>query len=57
MRRIIRIDEHGSVRMEGNPQEEVWMTLMEIADLFNLPAATIGRGDKAHPQDRRVGGL
>ena len=38
MRRIIRIDEHGSVRMEGNPQEEVWMTLMEIADLFNLPA-------------------
>ncbi|MCS3142240.1 hypothetical protein NXY40_09905 [Phocaeicola vulgatus] len=43
MRRIIRIDEHGSVRMEGNPQEEVWMTLMEIADLFNLPAATIGR--------------
>ena len=29
--------------MEGNPQEEVWMTLAEIADLFNLPAATVGR--------------
>ena len=37
MRRTIRIDEHGHVRMEGNPQEEVWMTLAEIADLFNLP--------------------
>ena len=43
MRRTIRIDEHGHVRMEGNPQEEVWMTLAEIADLFNLPAATVGR--------------
>lgn len=42
MRRTIRIDEHGHVRMEGNPQKEVWMTLAEIADLFNLPAATIG---------------
>lgn len=47
MRRTIRIDEHGHVRMEGNPQEEVWMTLAEIADLFNLPAATIGREIKA----------
>ena len=47
MRRTIRIDEHGHVRMEGNPQEEVWMTLAEIADLFNLTAATIGREIKA----------
>ena len=47
MRRTIRIDEHGHVRMEGNPQEEVWMTLAEIADLFNLPTATIGREIKA----------
>lgn len=47
MRRTIRIDEHGHVRMEGNPQEEVWMTLAEIADLFNLPAATVGREIKA----------
>ena len=43
MRRTIRIDEHGHVRMEGNPQEAVWMPLAEIADLLNLPAATIGR--------------
>ena len=43
MRRILRIDEHGHVRMEGNPQEEVWMTLAAIADLFNLPAATVAR--------------
>ncbi|MFW5609289.1 MAG: RhuM protein, partial [Prevotella pectinovora] len=43
MRRILRIDERGHVRMEGNLREEVWMTLTEIADLFNLPAATVGR--------------
>ncbi len=43
MRRILRIDECGHVRMEGNLREEVWMTLTEIADLFNLPAATVGR--------------
>ena len=43
MRRILRIDERGHVHMEGNPLEEVWMTLTEIADLFNLPAATVGR--------------
>lgn len=47
MRRILRIDECGHVRMEGNLREEVWMTLAEIADLFNLPAATIGREIKA----------
>ena len=47
MRRILRIDERGHVHMEGNPLEEVWMTLTEIADLFNLPAATIGREIKA----------
>ena len=47
MRRILRIDEHGHVRMEGNPMDEIWMTLAEIADLFNLPTATIGREIKA----------
>ena len=47
MRRTIRIDEHGHVRMEGNPHEEVWMTLAEIDDLFNLPTANIGREIKA----------
>lgn len=41
MRRTIKTDEDGNIRIEGNPQREIWMTAWEIAELFNLPCHTV----------------
>lgn len=47
MRRILKTDENGNIRMEGNPRREVWMTASEIAGLFNLPCHTVQKAIKA----------
>lgn len=52
MRRIIKTDENGNVRIEGNPRREIWMTAWEIAELFGLSHPTI---QKAIKETRKSG--
>lgn len=47
MRRIIKTDENGNIRIAGNPETEVWMTVSEMAELFNVSAHTIQKEIKA----------
>lgn len=47
MRRIIKTDEDGNIRIAGNPETEVWMTVSEMAELFNVSAHTIQKEIKA----------
>lgn len=47
MRRIIKTDEDGNIRIAGNPKKEIWMTAWEMADLFNAPVSTILKEIKA----------
>lgn len=41
MRRIIKTDENGNIRIEGNSQRDIWMTAWEIAELFNAAVPSI----------------
>lgn len=41
MRRIIKSDENGNIHIMGNPQKEIWMTVWEISELFNVPVSAI----------------
>ena len=47
MRRIIKTDEDGNIRIAGNTGKEIWMTAWEMADLFNAPVSTIQKEIKA----------
>lgn len=41
MRRIIKTDENGNIRIAGNSHTEIWMTVWEIAELFNASVSSI----------------
>lgn len=47
MRRIIKTDEDGNIRIAGNSGKEIWMTAWEMADLFNASVSTIQKEIKA----------
>lgn len=47
MRRTIKTDEDGNIRIEGNPRMEVWMTAWEIAELFNTTVSSIRKEIRA----------
>ena len=47
MRRIIKTDEDGNIRIAGNPGTEIWMTVSEMAELFNVSAHIIQKEVKA----------
>lgn len=41
MRRIIKTDENGNIRIEGNPGTGIWMTEWEMSELFNVSVPAI----------------
>lgn len=41
MRRIIKTDEDGNIRIAGNPENEIWMTVWEMSELFNVPIPAV----------------
>ena len=43
MRRIIKTDEDGNIRIAGNPEKEIWMTAWEMSELFNVSVTAIDR--------------
>ncbi|WP_289773556.1 RhuM protein [Phocaeicola sartorii] len=47
MRRIIKTDENGNIRIAGNPQKEIWMTAWEMSELFNVSVSAIQKGIRA----------
>lgn len=47
MRRIIKTDEDGNIRIAGDSAKEIWMTAWEMADLFNVTVSTIQKEIKA----------
>lgn len=47
MRRIIKTDENGNIRIVGNPQKEIWMTAWEMSELFNVSVPAIQKGIRA----------
>ncbi len=47
MRRIIKTDEDGNIRIADNSGKEIWMTAWEMADLFNASVSTIQKEIKA----------
>lgn len=47
MRRIIKTDEDGNIRIAGDSAKEIWMTAWEMAELFNVPVTTIQKEIKA----------
>lgn len=47
MRRIIKTDENGGIRIAGNPQKEIWMTEWELSELFNVSVPAIQKGIRA----------
>ncbi len=47
MRRIIKADENGGIRIAGNPSKEIWMTVWEMSELFNVSVPTIQKGIRA----------
>lgn len=47
MRRIIKIDENGNIRIVGNTQKEIWMTAWEMSELFNVSVPAIQKGIRA----------
>lgn len=47
MRRIIKTDEDGNIRIAGNPENEIWMTVWEMSELFNVPIPAIQKEIKA----------
>lgn len=47
MRRIIKTDEDGNIRIAGDSAKEIWMTAWEMAELFNVPVSTVQKEIKA----------
>lgn len=47
MRRIIKTDENGNIRIAGNPENGIWMTVWEMSELFNVPIPAIQKEIKA----------
>lgn len=47
MRRIIKTDEDGNIRIAGNPENGIWMTVWEMSELFNVPIPAIQKEIKA----------
>lgn len=47
MRRIIKTDENGNIRIAGNPHKEIWMTEWEMSELFNVSIPAIQKGIRA----------
>lgn len=47
MRRTIKTDENGSIRLAGNSKREIWMTVWEMADLFNVTVSVIQKEIRA----------
>lgn len=41
MRRIIKTDEDGNIRIAGNPEKGIWMTVWEMSELFNVPIPAV----------------
>ncbi len=41
MRRIIKTDEGGNIRIAGNPENGIWMTVWEMSELFNVPIPAV----------------
>lgn len=47
MRRIIKTDEDGNIRIAGDSAKEIWMTAWEMAELFNVTVSTVQKEIKA----------
>ncbi|MBX9091788.1 MULTISPECIES: RhuM protein [Bacteroidaceae] len=47
MRRTIKTDENGNIRIVGNPQKEIWMTAWEMSELFNVSVPAIQKEIRA----------
>lgn len=47
MRRIIKTDENGNIRIVGDSRREIWMTAWEMAELFNATVSSIQKEIKA----------
>ena len=47
MRRIIRTDENGNIRITGDSRREIWMTACEMAELFNATVPSVQKEIKA----------
>lgn len=47
MRRIIKTDEDGNIRIAGNPEKEIWMTVWEMSELFNVSVTAIQKEIRA----------
>lgn len=47
MRRIIKTDEDGNIRIAGNPENGIWMTVWEMYELFNVPIPAIQKEIRA----------
>lgn len=47
MRRIIKTDENGNIRIVGNPHKEIWMTAWEMSELFNVSVPAIQKEIRA----------
>lgn len=47
MRRIIKTDENGNIRIAGDSRREIWMTAWEMAELFNVTVSSIQKEIKA----------
>ena len=46
-RRIIKTDEDGNIRIAGNPENGIWMTVWEMSELFNVPIPAIQKEIRA----------
>lgn len=47
MRRIIKTDEAGNIRIAGNPEKDIWMTAWEMSELFNVSVTAIQKEIRA----------
>lgn len=47
MRRIIKTDENGNIRIVGNPAKKIWMTAWEMSELFNVSVPAIQKEIRA----------
>lgn len=47
MRRAIKTDEDGNIRIAGNPENGIWMTAWEMSELFNVSVPAIQKEIRA----------
>lgn len=47
MRRAIKTDEDGNIRIAGNPENGIWMTAWEMSELFNMSVPAIQKEIRA----------